>query len=447
MPWTINDVDKFKKGLTPKLKKQWVRIANSVLNAELKKGLSEKEAAAAAIQQASGVVINNNVDKYSVYKNKQTLAYDVKLTVHQDKAHLIAPVVMMVEGVHNGNQGPLFHSINELGKFPDSWNGIPVVIYHPEMDGQSISANSPDVIDKMTVGRVYNTEVEGTKLKAEVWLDEDRLNTVSETTLADINAMKQIEVSLGMFTENEMTPGKYNEEEYVGVAKSHRPDHLAILPDQVGACSCEDGCGLGANKEMNKQSCEVNSGNVDFAGESIDIHKKVEYVVNSGLTRNNFSTNNKKEDKNMSKNECPKCAEKINALIANTASGFVEGDREWLDTLSEAALDKVAPKVIEKEVVKTIEVNKLSPADQKVLDFGRKQLEDRRNGWIAGIQANAKDIWAEEKLMKMDDDILEGIYKSVKKEETVDYSLNGSSVIQANAGGEEPMSFNGVDLK
>lgn len=319
MPWTINDVDKFKKGLTPKLKKQWVRIANSVLNAELKKGLSEKEAAAAAIQQASGVVINNNVDKYSVYKNKQTLAYDVKLTVHQDKAHLIAPVVMMVEGVHNGSQGSLFHSINELGKFPDSWNGIPVVIYHPEMDGQSISANSPDVIDKMTVGRVYNTEVEGTKLKAEVWLDEDRLNTVSETTLADINAMKQIEVSLGMFTENEMTPGKYNEEEYVGVAKSHRPDHLAILPDQVGACSCEDGCGLGANQEMNKQSCEVNSGNVDFAGESIDIHKKVEDVVNSGLTRNNFSTNNKKEDKNMSKNECPKCAEKINALIANTA--------------------------------------------------------------------------------------------------------------------------------
>lgn len=28
------------------------------------------------------------------------------------------------------------------------------------------------------------------------------------------------------------------------VARNHRPDHLAILPDQVGACSLADGAGL-----------------------------------------------------------------------------------------------------------------------------------------------------------------------------------------------------------
>ncbi len=31
MPWSIHDVDKFKKGLTPMQKERWVGIANSIL--------------------------------------------------------------------------------------------------------------------------------------------------------------------------------------------------------------------------------------------------------------------------------------------------------------------------------------------------------------------------------------------------------------------------------
>lgn len=31
MPWTIDDIDRFKKGLTPREKKRWVKIANAVL--------------------------------------------------------------------------------------------------------------------------------------------------------------------------------------------------------------------------------------------------------------------------------------------------------------------------------------------------------------------------------------------------------------------------------
>ena len=159
MPWTATDAKDYKKGLTEKQSKQWARIANSVLKKELKAGKLEKEAAASAIKQANGVVMNVNESKgvYSSYKSKQVLEYDIKLVVHQEKAHLVVPVVMMVEGVHNGSQGPLLHEITELGKFPESWNGRPVVIYHPEdEDGNPISANSPEVIDKVTVGRVYN---------------------------------------------------------------------------------------------------------------------------------------------------------------------------------------------------------------------------------------------------------------------------------------------------
>ena len=31
MPWSVNDVDRHKKGLTPAEKKKWVKIANAVL--------------------------------------------------------------------------------------------------------------------------------------------------------------------------------------------------------------------------------------------------------------------------------------------------------------------------------------------------------------------------------------------------------------------------------
>ena len=298
MPWiTDEDVAKHKANLTKKQSAQWRRIANSVLKRLMDKGKSEKEAAVEAIKQANGVVVNTNADKsYSVYRSKQKLDYEVKLAVHQEKAHMVIPVVMMVEGVHNGNQGAIFHSIEELGKVPASWNGIPVVINHPEEDGVAISANSPDIIDNVMVGKVYNTNVDGDKLKAEVWLDEDKLNSVSQKILDDINETKEVEVSLGMFTDNEETEGEWHGEKYVMIAHNHRPDHLAMLPDAVGACSCEDGCGLGVNNKDMKIDETIKSLNAKgFSINSIGNHAEQNYqqrinAVNEALHKLDVNT-------------------------------------------------------------------------------------------------------------------------------------------------------------
>jgi len=498
MPWTTDaDVEKHKKGLSKKGMAQWRRIANSVRKKEIAKGKSEKEADASAIKQANGVVLNTNESKgvYSSYLiQKQPLEYDVKLTTHQEKAHLVVPVTMMVEGVHNGSQGPLLHEITELGKFPESWNGIPVVIYHPQRDGNPISANSPDIIDKELVGRVYNTNVDDNKLKAEVWLDEDRLNSISENTLEAVNDLKEVEISLGMFTENEMENGEYEGEEYIGVAHNHRPDHLAILPDQIGACSLKDGCGLGANKKqedmektkkgkasemldalglagyvanfieeydddfviystteevsdrkMYKQTYKIESGKVEFVGEPIEVHKKVEYIVNSRLTRTKFSNNNKKEDTNMAdKVECTPCVKKkVDELIANSQGRYTEDNRAELELLSEAVLDIIAKPV---EVIKEVEkkVNVLSEEDQAALTAYRKQLKEKRDKMIQSIQANtSKETWPDEVLNEMKDDVLERLHNSVRKEDEVDYSVNAARTIQANAVKEEPLYLTG----
>jgi hypothetical protein len=189
------------------------------------------------------------MENYSIYKNKQAANYTATTVQHQGTSHLVVPVVMMVEGVHAGSHGPMFHSIAELGKFPESWNGRPVVIDHPEINGVNISANRPEIIEQQKIGSVYNTHIDGTKLMAELWINEEKIRQMSAAVLAALQAGQTLEVSLGMFTEEEVVAGTWHGETYNAIARNHRPDHLALLPGGRGACSVADGCGIRANKK------------------------------------------------------------------------------------------------------------------------------------------------------------------------------------------------------
>jgi len=248
IPWTVEDVDEFKKGLTDKEKRQWVAIANSALERCLKEGGDQQTCEVSAIKQANGVAGN----KESTYSEITAMSpYTIAVRKHQGEKHLIVPVVMMVEGVHNGSHGPLYHPAEELGKFPESWNGIPVIVRHPQKDGVYVSANSPDIVDDQVIGRVYNTKFEDGKLKAEVWINEHKASLVYPEILSCLRKGQPIDVSVGVFTDDEYISGEWNGEKYVGIAKNHRPDHLALLPNERGACSWTDGCGIRLNKEGN----------------------------------------------------------------------------------------------------------------------------------------------------------------------------------------------------
>lgn len=186
-----------------------------------------------------------------------TANYNIRTETHQGKKHLVVPVVMMVEGVHNGSHGAVFHSAEELGKIPGSWNGIPVTIDHPIKNDEFVPANDPEMIDKVTVGRIYNTKMDGIKLIAEAWIDEKKCREVSIEALGYIRNKKPLEVSVGVFSEEIEEKGIWNNEEYETIAINHRPDHLALLPGGVGACSWSDGCGIRVNEKGGKMN--VNS--------------------------------------------------------------------------------------------------------------------------------------------------------------------------------------------
>ena len=478
-----------------------------------------------------------------------TGGYTAQQRTHQGRAHLVVPVTMMVEGVHVGSAGPLLHTIAELGKFPESWNGIPVVIDHPEVNGHNISANAPDVIDARTVGRVYNTKVSGSKLKAEVWLDTDRLRQVSSVTLAQINAAEILEVSVGVFTEEQAEEGEWNGEQYNAVAINHRPDHLALLPGGRGACSVEDGCGIRANKKkgevdvkeqeielqvmkdkkaegydaieimdntvgglvervetlrqkidamdsndsvhylreafddfvvyevrfrmggtkLYKQGYQINdSGVVELTGTPTEVQKKVEYVnINNGFVRTKPP---KKEVNTMERTigNCPRCLEKVNKLIANGQSKFVEDDRVWLLTLEETQLDKLAPEVVKEvkevpvvdaaKVIKDYEDSltpearfaKL-PADvQEQHNVAIRLYKARQDAMRKDILANtAEGVWTEDLLKTLNNDVLEGIYNSVKKEENavISFALNAAAPVKTLSKERAPLLPTGIELE
>lgn len=540
MPWTTKDVESHKKGLTSKQKRQWVNIANSVHKKCMDNGGDDSTCAVSAIKQANGAVQMNSIPTYE----NVNVNYEIRKETFQNESYLVVPVVMMVEGVHHGSQGPLLHKISELGKFPASWNGIPIVIDHPEIDGYSVSANSPEILEDVMVGRVFNTHVNDSKLMAEAWLKESKLVESYSKILEDLNEKKPIEVSIGVFTENEDAEGDYRGEHYEAIARNHRPDHLALLPGGTGACSVEDGCGIRTNKRkggkesMNKKSdvnvnklmltfkdlnkdgysvseigvnvdqsllervSEVrevingmdtenayhyledvyenyviyctrvrnmqtgsfgddqmfkqnysinNEGDVELQGDPIAVEKQVTFtpISTNGLKRTKINNNKGGNTMEGEKKPCGQCMEKVIAIINSNKTHFTAEDREWLIAQDEATLNKLMPKeeleVNTKKEEPKVEITRdqvlqaLSAEDQAALAFGKKQLAERRANWINSIQANtSKETWPDAILNAMNEDTLERIFNSVKKEEEItDYSFNSTQRIDTNRGVEE----------
>ncbi len=200
----------------------------------------------------------------NINNTAENASYEIRYEMFQGRKHMILPVVMMVEGVHAGSRGPIFHSADELGRDPLAWEGMPVTIDHPQVDGEYVSAHLPDQI-KHAVGRVYNARMDGQKLKAEVWIDEQKLIGASPQAMLHIQESRPLDVSVGIFSEELVMEGEWNGETYEAVSSNHRPDHLALLPGGVGACSWEDGCGIRVNQNidaMEKQLKQLKELNV-----------------------------------------------------------------------------------------------------------------------------------------------------------------------------------------
>ena len=262
------------------------------------------------------------------------------------KEYWAVPAVLLTEGVHNG----VFYPAEELAKFPQSWNGRPVVVQHPkDLAGKAISASSPELMERMTVGVIYNTRFDK-KLKADLWIDPEKTKMVDSSIIASLQGNRPIEVSTGLFTEDVFLEEEqeWNGEKYRTVSLNYRPDHLALLPGLQGACSWEDGCGSPRiNEKLEEDEKGIKSlfrKLVELAGlkpaqnqDNIDEDEKQKNLSEKELKNKRTETTMKDKKK------------RVDALIGCEKCVWEEKDRKFLTALEDDQLGKVEEGVKSKE--------------------------------------------------------------------------------------------------
>ena len=171
---------------------------------------------------------------------------------HKGREYLVTSATLIVPGVLNGSQGPLYYPPDEVAKDPRAWNHIPVVVRHPQRDGIHVSGRDPEILEEHGIGHVYKATANG-KLTAEAWFDVEATRNYDRkhgtAILPRLEKGEGVELSTGLFTDNLPSEGTHNGKAYTHIARNYRPDHLALLPDERGACSIADGCGFNVNAE------------------------------------------------------------------------------------------------------------------------------------------------------------------------------------------------------
>jgi len=187
------------------------------------------------------------------------LAAKVQHKTLNGRKYLVAPATLVVPGVLNGSDGSGYYPPEENAKSARSWDGMPLVAYHPVRNGEPVAAQDPKheewVWNESGLGYLRNTK-NSDKLVSEAWFDRelvenyDRRLPLTAKILPRLLNNQPIELSTGLHVDRDETPGTCPRtgRSYDWVARNYRPDHLAVLPDQVGACSIRDGCGVVVNE-------------------------------------------------------------------------------------------------------------------------------------------------------------------------------------------------------
>lgn len=140
--------------------------------------------------------------------------------------YLIQPVVMLKEMVLDYEGSKEFIGKEALAASADKWNNKRLALYHTNTK----------------VGHIANAKMKDSMLTGDAYLDTKR--ATSQLVRIFENG-ENLEVSTGYkATLVEVANGSYNGEAYTYEHIDIEPDHLALLPDGIGRCSNNHGCGI-----------------------------------------------------------------------------------------------------------------------------------------------------------------------------------------------------------
>lgn len=204
---------------------------------------------------------------------------DVRRETLRGREYLIAPVTAARAQMLNGGYVPA----EEWQQSQVDWNRVPLPVGHPMNErGEYITARLPEVVEHAAVGDFYRAHYddETESLNGELWVDVEQaesLGDYGEQIIGHLESGEPLEVSTAYRAE-EGSPGEYDGQHYEEVRVNLRPDHLALLPGDLGPgkCSVEDGCGT---TEVPPAGKAANSDEPDAASATADEPAMAGYCV------------------------------------------------------------------------------------------------------------------------------------------------------------------------
>lgn len=195
----------------------------------------------------------------------QVNSRQIRKITHNGREHWVLPsYTLPANVVMNGGLYPA----SEIDAHYQGLEGTLAPLGHPQVDGQFVSAFSPEGINVGHVGAFNrNVKKSGNRVYLEKWVDVEVAQRTEEgrALLERVEALERgddvppIHTSVAVFLDRL----EANEEQKAAgaewVAKIKSMDHDAILMDEVGAATPEQGVGLMVNADQAKP-LQANSG-------------------------------------------------------------------------------------------------------------------------------------------------------------------------------------------
>ena len=370
-------------------------------------------------------------DKIQIFRANLDGAGDNRREVFEGVECLVVPVVMIVEGVLNDALVPSV----EFGRHVEAWNGRPVVIEHPVIDGVPVSANQPHILERSSIGQLFGAQEINGKLKAEAWLNVDKTRRIGYGEVIDrLEAGDILEVSTGYFPDIEARAGERDGEGYNVVHRNIRPDHLAFLLQDEGACSVSDGCGT-----------RVNSKQQDTGGVFMNVKEALKTIAaNMGFRARIERDEDMQNDSLICKAETLKANGKISSKQFQQLMDMEEDERALMRAFIDAIENAGAPKVEEEEDREeevaemddgAVATDAMAAQNKKDVDIdaivaNKVEEQLRRRDVVGRLVKNDKCPFTEDDMKAMSVDHLEKVEKAIRP---ADYSGQGGFATNSDA--------------
>lgn len=304
---------------------------------------------------------------------------------------------------------------DEIKKSFMTLNRKPAPIGHPMVNNMYVSAMEPEAINEFYVGAWNeNVRIDGNRVKLEKIIDVDRAKESEKgrKLLEAINKAEPIHTSTGLMLEPEPVE---NNDHYQWIARNMEFDHDAILLDEPGAATPEQGVGMMVNtageeiEVVNSELTEMAEDEVEYA--AMHLAKAIERA-------DSISRFDAVKDR---------IVEAVRSLMGGKPEDAMSVNHEEEDTMSvsQEKFDELA------EQVKQLASNQLTKDDLEALV---KPVTDQ----VEELKANAKAREDAEK-----EALVAKVVKAnlLEEDEAKDMSVN---VLQKLAAKAEPQGVHGV---